>query len=81
MVKDAIHAFTYINKSKNTHSVEVDFMVEMADDTQVIQLNPYDHSEYKFVDLKGALELWPNGDEEKVAVLRGFEWIKLVNNR
>lgn len=79
IVGDAIHAFTYINRSKNTHSVEVDFLVKMKNQSQKICINPLDHSEYKFVDLQEALAFWPENDPERVAVQKGFERISQLS--
>ena len=76
LIGETVYAFTYINKSKNTHSVEVDFLAKLKDPNQIIKLNPADHSEYKFVSLDEALSLWPSNDPELEAVKKGFERFK-----
>lgn len=74
---DPFAAFTYVNKIKGSHSVEVIYFAELISDESEIRLNPEDHSVYTWasVDELSSLFAGDKGmdDIEAQKILRGFE--------
>ncbi len=71
IVGNAFYAFTYMNG--DNHVVEVDYFAELADPNVQIQLNPEDHSEYRWIAQNELDEVWPKDDDEYAAIRKGFE--------
>lgn len=73
-------AFTYLNDSKNTHSVEVIYFAEFTDPIGNIRINPRDHSAFGWFAEneihKAASESKPESDLEFEAIRRGFVLLK-----
>ena len=74
-VGDLFAAFTYHNSVKGSHSIEVVYFAQF-DDIGNIQLNPKDHSEYKWLSFDELPKIFGNGkdetDEEIQLIKRGF---------
>jgi len=74
-VGDPFAAFTYYNSVKGSHSIEVVYFAQF-DDIGNIQLNPKDHSEYKWLSFDELPKVFGNGkdetDEEIQLIKRGF---------
>ena len=74
-VGDPFSAFTYHNSVKGSHSIEVVYFAQF-DDIGNIQLNPKDHSEYKWLSFDELPKVFGNGkdetDEEIQLIKRGF---------
>ena len=74
-VGDPFAAFTYHNSVKGSHSIEVVYFAQF-DDIGNIQLNPKDHSEYKWLSFDELPKVFGNGkdetDEEIQLIKRGF---------
>lgn len=74
-VGDPFAAFTYHNAVKGSHSIEVVYFAQF-DDLDNIQINPVDHSEYKWLSLDELGEILVNGkdesDEEFGIIKHGF---------
>lgn len=75
-IGDPFYAFTYVSHSGDKHTVEIDCFAVMKDSNQKITLNPEDHSEYKWVSEEEACEYFPTGDQEGIAIKKGFEVLK-----
>lgn len=72
-VGEPFYVFTYINTNKNTHSIEVIYLCRLKDPSGSIQLNPEDHSEYRWLTEEEAKTVLDPKDEETNAVLKGFQ--------
>jgi 8-oxo-dGTP pyrophosphatase MutT (NUDIX family) len=74
-VGDPFAAFTYHDSVKGSHSIEVVYFAQF-DDIGNIQLNPKDHSEYKWLSFDELPKVFGNGkdetDEEIQLIKRGF---------
>ena len=74
-VGDPFAAFTYHDSVKGSHSIEVVYFAQF-DDIGNIQLNPKDHSEYKWLSFDELPKIFGNGkdetDEEIQLIKRGF---------
>lgn len=79
-IGDPFAAFTYTNPIKGSHSIEVVYFAELADQNAKIQLNPEDHSTYgwfssnelpnAYTGTKGA------DDDEFIACRKGFSLLE-----
>lgn len=69
-IGDPFYAFTYINDG--AHVVEIDYLAKLKDSNQVININPEDHSEYRWVSKKEVDEVWDDKDAEYGAIQKGF---------
>lgn len=49
IVGDPFAVFTYINKIKGSHSIEVVYFARFVDAIEQIKLNPQDHSEFRWI--------------------------------
>jgi hypothetical protein len=84
-VGDPFYVFTYENKIKGSHSIEVDYFAAFTDPIEDIRLNPEDHSEYKWLsesEFKGINSKDRNkNDPEITAIKKGFSLLKgkLIN--
>jgi 8-oxo-dGTP diphosphatase len=76
IVENPYHAFTYLSKNGQKHSVEIDYLSRLADLDQKIKLNPEDHSDYRWIGENEINQFFEDGDAEKIAVQKGF---KLLN--
>jgi len=71
------YAFTYLNNIKGSHSVEIIYYARFASPESSLQLNPEDHSEYKWVSLDQYKELvQDDADNEYRAIMEGFAILK-----
>lgn len=75
-VGDAFFTFTYFNKIKGSHSVEVIYFATFVNPIENIKLNPEDHSEYGWfaedeIESKVVSNQKPD-DVEIQAMLKGF---------
>lgn len=73
-IGDPFAAFMYMNEIKGAHSIEVIYFAQFVDDIQTIQLNPEDHSEYRWFTEDELAEL-PD-DEETAAIYKGFALLR-----
>lgn len=76
IVEDPFYAFTYLSDENTIHNVEVDFFAQMRNPQQRIVLNPDDHSEFKWISREEVSQYFDENDEEKLAVIKGFELLK-----
>ena len=79
-VGEPFAAFTYLNEVKGSHSIEVIFLAQFADNIENIKIDPADHSGFKWI---GADELSKvlsvnktETDPEIQAMKRGFTVLK-----
>ncbi|MBU0578928.1 NUDIX hydrolase [Patescibacteria group bacterium] len=70
-----IHAFTYINSIKESHSVEIVFLATFKD-RAVITLNPTDHSKSLWISEDEIDQYFDRNDNEYKAIEVGFKEIK-----
>lgn len=75
-VGDPFYVFTYENKIKGSHSIEVDFFATFESPVENIKLNPEDHSEYAWFSEneldKIISDIKDENDPEIVAIKKGF---------
>lgn len=71
-VGDPFAAFTYSNEIKGSHSVEVVYFATFEDLGEQIQLNPEDHSEFKWVSQDEIDSTGPISDAELQNVRKGL---------
>lgn len=92
VVGDIFYAHDYTNLVKKSHSVEMIYFVQFADDISRITINPEDHSEYGWFDnaevqtivaknrevtlTSDSLEVESMTDPEVAAMLRGFKLLE-----
>ncbi|MBI4225772.1 NUDIX hydrolase [Candidatus Roizmanbacteria bacterium] len=78
-VGDPFYVFTYKNKVKGSHSIEVVYFATLISSLSGIQLNPQDHSEYKWIAEEEIGKIINNkgaDDPEVKAILKGFSLLK-----
>ncbi|HSX17296.1 MAG TPA: NUDIX hydrolase [Patescibacteria group bacterium] len=73
-VGDPFAVFTYVNEIKGSHSIEVIYFAQFTTDIYQIELNPEDHSEYKWFTENELGEL--PADEETEAIKKGFALLR-----
>ena len=71
-VGDPFAAFTYSNEVKGSHSVEVVYFATFEDSIENIQLNPEDHSEFKWISQDEIGSIGSISDEEMKNVKKGL---------
>jgi len=75
-VGDPFYAFTYMNKVKGSHSVEVMFFARFTDPSEEIRLDPADHSRYGWFaedELDRVAAIGREADDpEMIAARKGF---------
>jgi 8-oxo-dGTP diphosphatase len=78
-VEECVAAFTYTNEIKGSHSIEVVFLAQFSSEPQNIELNPEDHSEYKWFTRNeyGNIVGRDQQDPEYKAVMAGFDYLEL----
>jgi len=80
MVGDPFFTFTYTNKVKGSHSIEVVYFASFIEDTITIKLNPEDHSDYEWFAAdelaSAATETEGLDDIEFEAIRKGFSLLK-----
>lgn len=69
------YTFTYTREKEGEelHAVEIIYLVTLADENQVIQLNPADHSEGKWIEPSEVDGFLDPSEEETKAVKVGFD--------
>ena len=79
-VGDPFAAFTYVNKIKGSHSVEVIYFAKFEDPIERIKLNPEDHSEFQWVaedELGKVISADKREDDPEIrAVRKGFALLR-----
>lgn len=83
-VGDPFAAFTYMNKVKGSHSVEIIFFARFIGNIEEIKLHEEDHSEYKWVaetELEQISAIKGGSDPEIAAIKKGFSLLKLLSNK
>lgn len=68
-----VYAFTYVNEVKQSHSAEVVFFCTLKGNSSEPQLDPTDHSEYKWVTAEEAKQHFDVNDEELKGIQMGFK--------
>jgi len=76
IVENPFYAFTYLLKNNTRHTVEIDFFARMKDKNQQFIIDPNEHSDYKWVNENEIDTYFDQDDEEKKAIITGFEILK-----
>lgn len=78
-VREPFFVFTYMNKIKGTHSIEVIYLAQFQDDIKNIRINPEDHSEFIWISKNEIGKILSQNktkdDPEIQAIRKGFEKI------
>lgn len=78
-VGEPFFVFTYMNKIKGTHSIEVIYLAQFQDDIKNIRINPEDHSEFIWISKNEIGKILSQNktkdDPEIQAIRKGFEKI------
>lgn len=79
-VYEPFYVFTYLNKIKGTHSIEVIYLAKFIDDIDSIKISPEDHSEYIWIaenEINKIIDENKRGDDEEIkAIKKGFLKLK-----
>lgn len=79
-VDEPFYAFTYLNKIKGTHSVEIIYFAKFIDNIEKIKLNPEDHLEYIWIaenEIDKIIDENKRGDDVEIqAIKKGFKKLK-----
>ena len=79
-IGDPFAAFTYSNTVKGSHSIEVVYFAQFADDERKISLNPQDHSEFGWFGedelYKAATDTKGLDDPEFEVIKKGFRLLR-----
>ncbi|MBI4036703.1 NUDIX hydrolase [Candidatus Daviesbacteria bacterium] len=78
-VGDPFYVFTYANKIKGSHSIEVIYFATFINPITQIKTHPEDHSEYKWFSENEMDEVMinkGNSDPEFQGILKGFSLLK-----
>ena len=73
---DPFYTFTYLNKIKGSHSIEVEFFGKFLDSVDKIATNPEDHESWLWATEKDVEAVLDATDDERKAIMRGFALIK-----
>ena len=79
LVGDPFSAFTYTNEVKGAHAIEVAFFAQFVDGVEGVEINPEDHSEYKWFSEDQEAEYFVNradDDKEHAVIKRGFALLR-----
>ena len=81
-VYEPFYVFTYLNKIKGTHSIEVIYLAEFIDDIDSIKISPEDHSEYVWIaenEINKIIDENKRGDDEEIkAIKKGFLKLRIT---
>lgn len=81
---EPFYVFTYLNKIKGTHSVEIIYLAKFIDDIDSIKISPEDHSEYVWIaenEISKIIDENKRGDDAEIkAIKKGFLKLKKVNS-
>jgi 8-oxo-dGTP diphosphatase len=85
-VGDPFYVFTYANDIKKSHTIEVIYFAHFTSPLEFIQIDPEDHSEYKWITEREIDAIFttaskPIDDDEVLAIKKGFALIKSVSLR
>lgn len=79
-IGDPFATFTYLNKIKGSHSIEVIYFAKFDDSLENIVIHPEDHSRFEWIaenELGKAYTEYKRGDDpEMQAVKKGFSLLK-----
>lgn len=79
-VGDPFAAFTYMNDIKGTHSIEVIYFAQFANDLKNINIEPEDHSGFEWIAEDGTEQIISKNknddDAEIIAIRKGFEILR-----
>lgn len=79
-VGDPFAAFTYVNKVKASHSIEVVYFAQFTDGIENIELDPADHSGYEWLSEQDLDKMLVGGkteeDEEYQLIKRAFSLLR-----
>ena len=80
-VGDPYHVFTYDNRVKGSHSVEIIYFATFTNPIDQIKLHPDDHSEYKWLSEEELPQIYGIGgkDEDNAEVLAMKHGFALLN--
>lgn len=80
-VYEPFYVFTYLNKIKGTHSVEIIYLAKFIDDIDKIKINFEDHSEYVWIaenEINKIIDDNKMGDDAEIkAIKKGFLNLKI----
>lgn len=81
-VYQPFYVFTYLNKIKGTHSIEVIYLAKFIDDIDNIKISPEDHSEYVWIaenEINKIIDENKRGDDEEIkAIKKGFLKLRIT---
>lgn len=81
-VYEPFYVFTYLNKIKGTHSIEVIYLTKFIDDIDSIKISPEDHSEYVWIaesEINKIIDENKRGDDEEIkAIKKGFLKLRIT---
>lgn len=72
-VGEPFTAFTYVNETKGTHSVEIDYFATFDESFEHIRLNPADHSSFVWVSRDEVEHITDISKAERSVINKGFE--------
>ncbi len=75
-VEEPFYAFTYLLKNNTKHAVEINYFAKMTDENQAITVDPHEHSGYKWISEDEIDQYFDKDDEERKAIIKGFEILK-----
>ena len=73
---DPFAVFTYTNKIKGSHSIEVVYFAQLVGDPANITIDPDDHSTFGWFTEDEAVELNGSEDEEVAVIKKGFALLR-----
>lgn len=75
-IGEVLDAFTYLNEVKESHSIEVIYFAQFTDPLENIQVNPEDHSDYRWFAEEELSQIYTTekdaSDAEVIAIKKGF---------
>ena len=81
-IGEVLDAFTYLNEVKKSHSIEVIYFAQFIDPLEDIQVNPEDHSDYRWFpedELEQSYEDPKDAnDPEIIAIKKGFAKLERI---
>ena len=75
-IGEVLDAFTYLNEVKKSHSIEVIYFAQFIDPLEDSQVNPEDHSDYRWFAEEELSQIYTTekdaSDAEVIAIKKGF---------
>jgi 8-oxo-dGTP diphosphatase len=75
IIGEPFNVFTYTDGNETRQVIEVNYFATLADPYQHIDLNPEDHSEFRWIGQADVKEYFTGNERELIAATKGFRML------